>query len=94
MCGWSAILARKNTHRACRCDDLEERLQRVEDLARSNRRELDIQFRRIADLQASIDSPMANGRRKGNKSDGKADGKTHAKSNKHKWFSSGGDGAR
>jgi hypothetical protein len=29
---------------------LEARLQRVEELASSNRRELDIQFRRIADL--------------------------------------------
>jgi len=36
----------------------------VEQLAQSYRRELDIQFRRIADLQAMVDSPIANGRRK------------------------------
>jgi len=36
----------------------------VEELARSNRKELDVQFRRIADLQAVLDSPIANGRRK------------------------------
>jgi hypothetical protein len=35
----------------------------VEELASSNRKELDIQFRRIAELQAVLDSPMANGRR-------------------------------
>ena len=45
-------------------DDLEARLARVEQLAQSYRKELDIQFRRIADLQAVIDSPMADGRRK------------------------------
>jgi hypothetical protein len=61
-------VARKHTRRPCRCNDLEARLQRVEELASSNRRELDIQFRRIADLQAALDSPMADGRRK--KSDG------------------------
>jgi hypothetical protein len=57
-------VARKHTPRPCRCTDLEARLQRVEELATSNRRELDIQFRRIADLQAALDSPMADGRRK------------------------------
>jgi len=57
-------LARKNTASPCRCNELEARLQRVEELARSNRRELDIQFRRLADLQASFDSPMADGRRR------------------------------
>ena len=60
--GWT--LARKQTARGCRCEDLEARLARVEELARSNRKELDIQFRRIADLQAALDSPIANGRRK------------------------------
>ena|SRR5437016_11483662 len=60
VCG----LARKQTARGCRCDDLEARLARVEQLAQSYRRELDIQFRRIADLQAMVDSPIANGRRK------------------------------
>ena len=57
-------MARKQTARGCRCDDLEARLRRVEELARSNRKELDVQFRRIADLQAVLDSPIANGRRK------------------------------
>jgi hypothetical protein len=57
-------LSRKPTFRPCRCDDLEARLERVEELARSNRRELDIQFRRIAELQAALDSPMENTRRK------------------------------
>ena len=57
-------MARKQTARGCRCDDLEARLARVEQLAQSYRRELDIQFRRIADLQAMVDSPIANGRRK------------------------------
>ena len=57
-------MARKHTPRPCRCNDLEARLQRVEELAGSNRRELDIQFRRIADLQAALDSPMADGRRR------------------------------
>jgi hypothetical protein len=37
----------------------------VEELASSNRKELDIQFRRIAELQAVLDSPMANGRHTG-----------------------------
>jgi hypothetical protein len=57
-------LARKTTARPCRCEELEARLQRVEELALSNRRELDIQFRRMADLQASFDSRMADGRRR------------------------------
>ena len=60
----SACLARKDTPPRCRCDALEARLERVEELARSNRRELDIQFRRIADLQATLDSPIENGRKK------------------------------
>ncbi len=68
-------MTRKKTSRQCRCDDLEARLERVEELARSNRRELDIQFQRIADLQAMFDSPIAERNRR--KSDGKAkpDGK-------------------
>jgi hypothetical protein len=66
-------VARKQTSRACRCDELEVRLERVEELARSHGRELAIQFRRIADLQATVDNSMARvGRRKG---DGKGDGK-------------------
>ena len=78
-------MARKNTVPPCRCADLEARLQRVEELASSNRRELDIQFRRIADLQAAIDSPMAEGRRRkaNGKPDGKADGKADGKT---KWW--------
>jgi hypothetical protein len=36
----------------------------VEELAHSNRKELDIQFKRIAQMQALLDSPVANGRRK------------------------------
>jgi hypothetical protein len=75
-------MARKNTARRCRCADLEARLARVEELARSNRRELDIQFQRIADLQAMFDSPMAERRRrksdKLNPPDGKANGKGRA----------------
>ena len=63
-CAGVCRLARKQTARVCRCDDLEARLARVEQLAQSYRRELDIQFRRIADLQAMVDSPIANGRRK------------------------------
>jgi hypothetical protein len=69
---------------------LEARLQRVEELATSNRRELDIQFRRIADLQAALDSPMADGRRRKSdaKSDGQPDGKANAKGDgKNKTFS-------
>jgi hypothetical protein len=52
---------------------VEARLERIEELARSNRRELDIQFRRIADLQAAIDSQAGNLVRR--KPDGKADSK-------------------
>ena len=91
-------MARKHTPRPCRCNDLEARLQRVEELASSNRRELDIQFRRIADLQAALDSPMADGRRRRSdakpneqpdaRSDGKAGATTDGKS---KWFWPGGD---
>jgi hypothetical protein len=84
----SADLARKNTTRPCRCDELEARLQRVEELARSNRRELDIQFRRMADLQAAVDSPMAHGRRR------EGNGQSDGKSGKHRWFSSDGEGFR
>jgi hypothetical protein len=57
-------LAKKQTRALCRCDDLEARLERIEQLALSNRKELDIQFRRIAQLQAIVDSPIANGRHK------------------------------
>ena len=35
--------------------DVERRLGDVEDLAKANRRELDLQFRRMADLQAELD---------------------------------------
>jgi hypothetical protein len=101
-----ANLARKKTSRSCRCDELEARLERVEELARANRRELDIQFRRMADLQAEFDSPMAQGRRResGGKGDGKGNGQSDAKSvgklkersaNRHRWLSSDdGDGFR
>ena len=83
-------MAKKHTLRPCRCTDLEARLQRVEELAGSNRRELDIQFRRIADLQAALDSPMADGRRRRSdaKPDEQADSETGGKS---KWFWPGGD---
>jgi len=84
-------LARKTTARLCRCNELEARVERVEELARSNRRELDIQFRRLADLQAAVDSPMADGRRRqGNAKGDKGDGRTGGKVTKHKWFSTGG----
>ncbi len=100
-----ANLARKKTSRSCRCDELEARLERVEELARANRRELDIQFRRLADLQAEFDSPMAQGRRretdgKDGKGNGQSDGKSVSKlkekpATRHRWFSSdGGDGFR
>ena len=90
-------MARKHTPRPCRCNDLEARLQRVEELASSNRRELDIQFRRIADLQAALDSPMADGRRR--KSDARPDGEPDGNGNKKgdgkgKWFWPGRDGFR
>jgi hypothetical protein len=84
-------------HTPCRCNDLEARLQRVEELASSNRRELDIQFRRIADLQAALDSPMADGRRRKSdvKPDGQPDGKANKKADgKGKWFWPGGDSLR
>ena len=98
-------MPRKHAPRPCRCNDLEARLQRVEELASSNRRELDIQFRRIADLQAALDSPMAEGRRKTSnakpdghsdiRADGKPDGKADRKrDDKRKWFWPGGDGVR
>jgi hypothetical protein len=35
--------------------DILQRLTELEDLARANRRELDLQFRRMADMQAQID---------------------------------------
>ena len=90
-------MAKKHTLRSCRCNDLEARLQRVEELAGSNRRELDIQFRRIADLQAALDSPMADGRRR--RSDAKPDEQPDARGDvkaaktdvKSKWFWPGGD---
>lgn len=91
-------MARKHTLRSCRCNDLEARLQRVEELAGSNRRELDIQFRRIADLQAALDSPMADGRRRRSDAkpdeppDARGDVKAAAKTDvKSKWFWPGGD---
>ena len=76
-----ADLARKKTSRPCRCDDLEARLERIEELARSNRRELDIQFRRLADLQAAFDSPSARERRRetGRKGNGKDNGRGDGK---------------
>jgi hypothetical protein len=36
-------------------DELKRRLSDVEELAHANRRELDLQFKRIADMQAQID---------------------------------------
>ena len=57
-------VARKNTPVRCRCDDLEARLQRMEELVTSNRKELDIQFQRLADLQAVLDSPTVERRRR------------------------------
>ena len=35
--------------------DFHERLSKVEELARSNRRELELQFQRIAQMQAALD---------------------------------------
>ena len=61
-------------------------------MARSNRRELEIQFRRLADLQAAVDSPMAHRRRR--LADGNGDSKADGKGNKHKWFSTDGEGFR
>jgi hypothetical protein len=40
---------------ARRLDDVITRLSEIEDVARANRRELDLQFRRIAEMQAEID---------------------------------------
>ena len=39
-----------------RAEDIVRRLTEVEELARANRRELELQFRRIADMQAEIDA--------------------------------------
>ena len=39
-----------------RTEDLIRRLVEVEELARANRRELELQFRRMADMQAEIDT--------------------------------------
>ena len=36
-------------------EDLARRLMEVEEMARANRRELELQFRRIADMQVEID---------------------------------------
>jgi hypothetical protein len=36
--------------------DIRRRLSAVEDLARANRRELEVQFRRIASMQVEIDA--------------------------------------
>jgi hypothetical protein len=41
------------------------RLADVEDLARANRRELELQFRRIADMQVEIDKLMKGHHRNG-----------------------------
>jgi len=38
-----------------RAEDVVRRLTEVGELARANRRELELQFRRIADMQAEID---------------------------------------
>lgn len=38
--------------------DLERRLAETEELARANRRELDLQFQRIAQMQADLDMLM------------------------------------
>jgi hypothetical protein len=40
---------------ARRLDDVIIRLSDVEEVARANRRELDLQFRRMAEMQAEID---------------------------------------
>jgi hypothetical protein len=45
--------------------DLIRRLAEVEELARANRRELDLQFRRIADMQVEIDKLMKGHHRNG-----------------------------
>jgi len=57
-------VARKDTFSRCRCDELEARLERLEAQARGNRKELDIQLQRIADLQAMLDSPIERRRRR------------------------------
>ena len=44
---------RRDTPR--RKEDVLRRLCEVEEMARANRRELELQFRRIADMQADID---------------------------------------
>ena len=41
-----------------RDEDIVRRLSEVEEMARANRRELELQFRRIADMQAEIDQLM------------------------------------
>ena len=60
-------MARKDTPDRCRCDELEERLELVERLAKANRRELDIQLQRMADMQALLDSPLVDSRRRNRK---------------------------
>jgi hypothetical protein len=45
--------------------DLIRRLADVEELARANRRELELQFRRIADMQVEIDKLMKGHHRNG-----------------------------
>ena len=57
-------MARKETTARGRYQALEARLERVEALLRSNRHELDIQLQRIADLQALLDSPLVERRRR------------------------------
>jgi hypothetical protein len=45
-----------------RADDLDRRLSELEDLARANQRELELQFRRIAQIQVDLDSLLKAGR--------------------------------
>jgi hypothetical protein len=63
--GRDAKVAEKATRTlSARYEDLSRRLERVEELARSNRKELDIQLQRIADLQAIVDSPLLHRQRR------------------------------
>jgi hypothetical protein len=39
-----------------RTEDLARRITEVEEVCRANRRELDLQFRRMADMQAEVDA--------------------------------------
>jgi hypothetical protein len=49
-------------HGSRRAEDLERRLAEVEDLARANRRELHLQFQRMAHMQADLDRLMKTAR--------------------------------